>query len=105
MTTTGENWVTLDTENTSSASTPDAAIAIAYTYGWRKSEILSLERRQLDVDSRSAGRRCAKRRVSLGGCSMIFDGQRYLERAAVPRSVAMKITGHKAESVHRPTPS
>jgi len=30
---------------------------------------------------------------------------RNLERAAVPRSVAMKITGHKAESVHRPTPS
>ena len=26
-----------------------AAIAIAYTYGWRKSEILSLERRQFDL--------------------------------------------------------
>ncbi len=145
-----------------------AAIAIAYTYGWRKSEILSLERRQLDLragtlrldpgttkngEGRTVyltpeikgilasqverveglqrklgrivphlfphlnGRRAGQARRGFSKrwetvCKeagvpgrLLHDlrrtAVRNLERAAVPRSVAMKITGHKTESVYR----
>jgi integrase len=145
-----------------------AAIAIAYTYGWRKSEILSLERRQLDLkvgtlrldpgttkngEGRTVyltpelkgllagqvervetlqrklgrivpalfphlrGRRTGQPRRGFSkrwetACKeagvpgrLLHDFRRTavrnLERAGVARSVAMKITGHKTESVYR----
>ncbi len=157
-----------------------AVVTIAYTYGWRMpSEVLTLERRQLDLESctlrldpgttknddgrvvyltaelramltaqveriRSAERRlgriipwlfphltstcrkagCARNHGHLGerrtklrkiwrtACKKAgVPGRiphdfrrtavRNLERAAVPRSVAMKITGHRTEAVYR----
>jgi len=145
-----------------------AAITIAYTYGWRKSEILSLERRHLDLKAatlrldpgstkngegrtvyltpevkellaaqvkrvdtlqkklgcivpalfpHTTGRRAGQARrgfskrwatvckeVGVPG-RLLHDFRRTavrnLERAGVARSVAMKITGHKTESVYR----
>ena len=145
------------------------AVTIAHTYGWRmRSEVLSLERRQLDlkagtlrldpgttkngegrvvyltpelrvllgaqverVDQRSRrlgriipslfphprGRRAGQPRQNFAkrwqtACDkagapgrLLHDFRRTavrnLERAGVARSVAMKITGHKTESVYR----
>jgi integrase len=145
------------------------AVTIAYTFGWRiKSEVLSLERRHVDLDAgtlrldagmakndeprvvyltpelksllteqlarldalaRRTGRiipwlfphltgrlvgtkrcgfarawRTACRRAGVPG-RLLHDFRRTavrnLERASVPRAVAMKLTGHKTESVYR----
>jgi len=147
-----------------------AAVAIAYTYGWRmQSEVLTLERRQLDLEAgtlrldpgstkndegrviyltpevkallgaqleriraveRKAGRvipflfpylsgptRLGERRRDFRkawatACTGAGVPGRYrhdfrrtavrnMEQAGVPRSVAMKLTGHKTESVYR----
>jgi integrase len=143
-----------------------AAIAIMFTYGWRKAEVLTLERRQLDlkagtlrldtskngeprtvyltpelkalltaqverVDRLSRrvgrivsalfphpkGRRVGEPRQGFGkrwrtACAkagvpgrLLHDFRRTavrnLERRGVPRSVAMKLTGHKTETVYR----
>jgi integrase len=145
------------------------AITIAYTYGWRmRSEILRLERRQLDLDAGTlrldpgatknddgrvvyltpelktllaahvdrvkelerrlgrilpmlfphfTGRRAGAPRKEFrkawetacraAGCPGMLrhdfrrTAVRNLERAGVPRSVAMKITGHRTEAVYR----
>jgi len=145
------------------------AIVIAHTYGWRmRSEILSLQRRQLDVEAGTlrldpgttknddgrivyltaelkalltahvervkalerrlgrilpmlfphfAGRRAGTPRRDFrkawstacraAGCPGMLrhdfrrTAVRNLERAGVPRSVAMKITGHRTEAVYR----
>ena len=144
------------------------AIAIMHTYGWRKSEVVTLERRQLDVKAgtlrlepgttknregrlvyltpqlaaqlaaqverirglerklgrivpalfpRMTGRRAGEprrgfRRRWLTACKdagvpgrLLHDFRRTavrnLERRGVARSVAMKLTGHKTESVYR----
>jgi integrase len=144
------------------------ALAIAHTFGWRKAEVLSLERRQLDLKAGTlrldpgttkngegrtvyltpdlkgalaaqldrvdalqktlgrivpflfphlSGRRAGQRRQGFArrwrtACAdagvpgrLLHDFRRTavrnLERAGVARSVAMKITGHKTESVYR----
>jgi integrase len=53
--------------------------------------------------SAALGRRRARLRVYRDGWSMIFAATavRNLERAGVPRSAAMKLTGHKTEAVYR----
>jgi integrase len=44
------------------------AVAIAYTYGWRmQSEVLVLERRQLDLETGTYGSTSAPRRTTTGG--------------------------------------
>ena len=54
------------------------AVAIMHTYGWRRREVLALERRQLDLEA----------------------GTLRLEPGTTRNSEG-KITGHKTESVHR----
>src|SRR5262245_5804977 len=147
-----------------------AAVTIAYTFGWRmQSEVLSLERRHVDLDAgtlrldpgttkngdgrviyltpelkallkaqlervealqkrtgriipylfpylsgkkRLGARRSDFRKAWTAACEAAGvagrirhdfrrTAVRNLERAGVPRSVAMKITGHKTESVYR----
>jgi integrase len=152
--------------------TPDlqAAVAISYTYGWRmQSEVLTLERRQLDLEAgtlrldpgqtknddgrvvyltaevkallvaqleriRAAERKAERvipflfpyltgpkrlgmrrrdfRKAWATACKSAGVPGRYrhdfrrtavrnMEQAGVPRSVAMKLTGHKTENIYR----
>jgi integrase len=78
---------------------PQAAIALAHTCGWRMhSEVLTLERRQLDLEAGTLGLDAGTTKNDDGRVVYLPPELKAL-LGGVSELVAMKITGHKTRAV------